>query len=147
MRRLPHLAGDVSYPRRYTSDIMISFNAPDYIRLTSHAHTAHTHAGQLRQPLTRYLSIIGWLAKYRRRWLKADLTDGSLFFANALLVRESILERRRMAIPEPAAVVLDIEETSERDITALDMLRDLLDHLAIQPVRLYGSFSRTCLLP
>ncbi len=62
--------------------------------------------------------------------------DGPLFFANASLVRDGILARLGMATPQPAEVVLDLEETSELDITGIEMLGELLDHLAARHVRL-----------
>lgn len=62
--------------------------------------------------------------------------DGPLFFANASLVRDGILERLGTAALQPAEVILDLEETSELDITGIEMLGELLDHLAARNVRL-----------
>jgi sulfate permease, SulP family len=62
--------------------------------------------------------------------------EGPLFYANALTVKDRIVEAVEDAEPRPVAVVLDLSRNDEIDIGSLDMLADLVDALARDGVEL-----------
>jgi high affinity sulfate transporter 1 len=55
--------------------------------------------------------------------------DAPLFFANATTVRAGILTLAREAQPPPSLVLLDLEATSELDVSSADMLAQLESEL------------------
>jgi high affinity sulfate transporter 1 len=63
-------------------------------------------------------------------------TEGPLFFANALTVKDRIVSALEGTDGKPAAVVLDLSRNDEIDVGSLDMLKDLADALAREGVEL-----------
>jgi MFS superfamily sulfate permease-like transporter len=74
-------------------------------------------------------------------WTKAPRTlvlgtEGPLFFANALTVKDRIVSALGGANGKPEAVVLDLSRNDEIDVGSLDMLKDLADALEREGVEL-----------
>jgi high affinity sulfate transporter 1 len=63
-------------------------------------------------------------------------TEGPLFFANALTVKDVVVATVEATEPKPAALVLDLTRNDEIDVGSLDMLKDLADALGRQGVEL-----------
>jgi high affinity sulfate transporter 1 len=63
-------------------------------------------------------------------------TEGPLFFANALTIKDRLLAAVGAAEPRPDALVLDLARNDELDVGALDMLTDLADALEQSGVEL-----------
>lgn len=62
--------------------------------------------------------------------------DGPLFYANATSVKERLLDLVGEAEPQPKVVVLELAESPDLDLGALDMLGELADALAAQGIEL-----------
>ena len=69
--------------------------------------------------------------------------DGPLFYANAMHVKERLLDITRRASPQPTAVVLDLAESPDLDVETLDTLADLADELAAGGIELRLASART----
>jgi SulP family sulfate permease len=67
--------------------------------------------------------------------LLAARVDGPLFYANAVNVKDQLLERVRAADAPPAALVLELDQ-NDIDVESLDMLAELADALAAEGVDL-----------
>jgi MFS superfamily sulfate permease-like transporter len=63
-------------------------------------------------------------------------TEGPLFFANALTIKDRIVAALDGAHGKPAVVVLHLSRNDEIDVGSLDMLKDLADTLAREGVEL-----------
>ena len=62
--------------------------------------------------------------------------EGTLFYANAIDVKELLLEAVEAADPKPTAVVLDLSRNDEIDIGTIDMLHELADALGRDGIEL-----------
>jgi high affinity sulfate transporter 1 len=60
--------------------------------------------------------------------------DAPLFFANAVLLRDEIRKLVFAADPRPKAVLIDLEATSELDLSSADMLSELVTEMKTQGV-------------
>ena len=60
--------------------------------------------------------------------------DAPLFFANAVLLRDEIRKLVFAADPRPRAVLIDLEATSELDLSSADMLSELATEMKTQGV-------------
>lgn len=72
----------------------------------------------------------------RRPGIVAARVDGPLFYANAVAVKERLLDLVHAAEPRPGALVLDLAESPDLDVETLDMLAELADALAADGVEL-----------
>jgi MFS superfamily sulfate permease-like transporter len=97
--------------------------------------------------LKRYIPILSWLPTYNRDWLPKDTMAGltvwgviiptSLAYANALTVRDRLVQMLSEA-DEPLKVVLfDAAVQSGLDITSSDMLKKLIKQLHNQGLVTY----------
>jgi MFS superfamily sulfate permease-like transporter len=62
--------------------------------------------------------------------------DGPLFYANAVNVKERLLELARAQVPPPRAVVLELGESPDLDVETLDALADLTRTLTAEGIEL-----------
>jgi MFS superfamily sulfate permease-like transporter len=62
--------------------------------------------------------------------------EGPLFYANALTIKDRVLEAVEGEDPRPAVLVLDLARNDEIDVGSLDMLGDLRDALDRQGIEL-----------
>jgi SulP family sulfate permease len=90
-------------------------------------------------------------------WRRADLhagwstapgvmvarVDGPLFYANAVSVKERLLDLVGDTEPQPEAVVLELAESPDLDLETLDMLGELADALTALGVELRLAMVRT----
>jgi high affinity sulfate transporter 1 len=63
-------------------------------------------------------------------------TEGPLFYANSVVVKEHLTELVRSCDPRPDAIVIDLSANHELDVETLDMLGELADALASDGVAL-----------
>jgi high affinity sulfate transporter 1 len=73
--------------------------------------------------------------------------DGPLFYANAVTVKERLLELVRARDPRPRALVLEVAGNAELDVETLDALADLAGTLAAEGIELRLAAVRSRALP
>lgn len=62
--------------------------------------------------------------------------EGPLFYANSVQVKDALIHMVGEADPKPATVALELTESSDLDLQALDTLGELVDELAAQDIEL-----------
>ena len=75
----------------------------------------------------------GWSAPQQ---VAVAQVDGPLFYANAMSVKERIIDLVYDSEPRPRAVVFDLADSHDLDVESLDMLGELAEELAAQGIEL-----------
>ncbi|HEY8168983.1 MAG TPA: SulP family inorganic anion transporter [Candidatus Limnocylindrales bacterium] len=89
-----------------------------------------------REPTSgEFLDLSRWTAAQRVPGVLVLRQSGPLFFANATTLRDAITSMLRTR-PGTRAVVLDMRTVGDIDLTAVDVLRQLVDKLAADEVQL-----------